>query len=200
MNKNDLRYRKTETNLKQAYLALLAEHDCRTITVSQLCTLAQCARNTFYQHYPDLETLKDHIIGEVLDEISGAFHTTDTDLAQIDANRTRQYVEGIIAGVTNQQETLQRLFAKDDGTFQKQLTDVIYAQVIAGDRSLSKVADTPVNRLNAAYLAAAVAGFIASWLSDPEVTPAMAEQTLLALHQPTINTSTAYLTTASQKG
>lgn len=196
MNKNDLRYRKTETNLKQAYLSLLAEHDCHTITVSQLCTLAQCARNTFYQHYPDLETLKDHIIGEVLAEISGAFHTAETDLAQIDANRTRQYVEGIVAGVTNQQETLQRLFSKDDGTFQKQLEGVIYAQVMAGDRQLSKAADTPVNRVNASYLAAAVAGFIASWLLDPEVTTAMAEQALLAIHQPTIKTSSAYLATA----
>ncbi|WP_203624815.1 MULTISPECIES: TetR/AcrR family transcriptional regulator [unclassified Lacticaseibacillus] len=193
MNKNDLRYRKTETNLKQAYLSLLAEHDCHTITVSQLCTLAQCARNTFYQHYADLKTLQDRIIGDVLDEMAGAFLTGDTDLRQLDAARTKQYVAGIITAVEAQQPTLQVLLAKDDGTFQKQLEDVIYTQVMAGDQQLSQAADTAINRLNAAYLAAAVAGFITRWQSEPTVTAAVAEQTLLALHQPTIDTSTAYL-------
>ncbi|WP_461216010.1 TetR/AcrR family transcriptional regulator [Lacticaseibacillus sp. GG6-2] len=195
MNKNDLRYRKTEANLNQAYLSLLATQDCNSITVSQLCSLAQCARNTFYQHYPDLQTLKDHIIGQVLDDMANAFRNTGVTLNQIDAREIERYVDNIVTGIDNQRQTLQILVAKDDGTFQKQLENVIYTQVLAGDRTLSNVADTAINRLNAAYLAAAVAGFIARWLAEPTVTTEVAKQTLLTMHQHTIATSTAYLAT-----
>lgn len=193
MNKNDLRYRKTEANLKQAYLTLLAEHACQSITVRQLCTVAQCARNTFYQHYVDLSALQDHIIGEVLADIANAFRPVATTLAQIDTQTNHQYVKNIIEGVSRQRQTLTVLLANDDGRFQKQLTNVIEAKVLAGDCDLSKVADTWPNRLNTAYLAAAIAGFITSWLAQPAVTAAMAEQTLLAIHQATMQTSAAYL-------
>lgn len=193
MNKNDLRYRKTETNLKQAYLALLAKQDCQTITVSQLCTLAQCARNTFYQHYPDLQTLKDHIIGQVLDDMANALRNTGVTLNQIDTREIERYVDNIVTSIDNQRQTLQILVTKDDGTFQKQLENIIYTQVLAGDRTLSNVADTAINRLNVAYLAAAVAGFIARWLAEPTITTEVAKQTLLTMHQHTIATSTAYL-------
>lgn len=195
MNKNDLRYRKTEENLKQAFLSLMLQQDCRRITIRQLCQAAQCARNTFYQHYPDLEALKAHLIGAVLTAIADSFRAPKTDLAHIDTAQIRRYTQAIIASVSAQLTTLQALLAKDDGTFQKQLADVIYTQVMAGDRGLSKVADTAINRLNAAYLAAAVAGFIARWLTESAVSPAVAEQILFTIHQPTINTSSAYLAT-----
>lgn len=195
MNKNDLRYRKTEANLKQAYLTLLAEHDCQSITVQQLCRLAQCARNTFYQHYDDLNALQTHIVGEVLADIANAFRLAAPSLAQIDAQTHRQYVQNIIAGVTAQRQTLMVLFATDDGRFQKQLATVIEAKILAGDRALSNVADTAINRLNTAYLAAAIAGFIASWLKQPTVSAAMAQESLLAIHQAVMQTSAAYLAT-----
>ncbi|WP_127850120.1 hypothetical protein [Lacticaseibacillus hulanensis] len=193
MNKNDLRYRKTEANLKQAYLELLVDHDCTDITVKQLCSLAQCARNTFYQHYLDLPTLRDHIIDQVLVNMADAFSSPESDLHAIDSDQINAYCKGIIASVVRERHALQILFSKDDGTFQKRLADVIYAQVLAGDRTLSLVADTPRNRMNTAYLASAVAGFIARWLAEPTVTSQMAEQTLQNIHRATINTSSAYL-------
>lgn len=193
MNKNDLRYRKTEANLKHAYLSLLRQADCRSITVRKLCTLAQCARNTFYQHYPDLKALEHAIVGELLNDISGAFRPVGNPIAPIPAHTQQQYVANIIAGVTAQQATLRVLLAKDDGSFQKQLADVIAATILNQTKSFSTLADTAINRLNTAYLASAIAGFIASWLSQPDVDATLAQATLLTIHQATIQTSARYL-------
>lgn len=193
MNKNDLRYLKTESNLKEAYLQILVEQDCRTITVRQLCHVAMCARNTFYQHYPDLEALKNGIITDVLNQMTAAFRTPKQLEGALDPRHNRQYVHNIVASVTHQQTTLRRLFGKDDGSFQKQLADVIYTQVMIGDRKLSQVADTAINRLHTAYLSSAIAGFIAKWMTDPTISAEVAETTLLNIHQATINTSSTYL-------
>ncbi|WP_155286793.1 hypothetical protein [Lacticaseibacillus zhaodongensis] len=198
MNKNDLRYLKTEANLHRAYLTLLAQQACQTITVKQICTLAQCSRNTFYLHYHDQMALRDAIIGKVKSDLLGAFNSPNTRLAEIDQTKIKEYVANIISSVTAQKATLTILFSKDDGSFQKQLEDVIYTQVLTGDRELSQAADTPVNYLNAAYLAAAVAGFIASWMRQADISDQTAEQTLLAIHQATINTNSAYLATAQR--
>ncbi|MCX2455088.1 TetR/AcrR family transcriptional regulator [Lacticaseibacillus nasuensis] len=196
MNKNDLRYVKTEANLKQAFLALLATEDCSGITVSQLCQQAQCARNTFYQHYDSLEALRTGVIAQILTGIGAAFRPTGETLAEIKGDQVRLYVQHIITAVDTQRAALTILLAKDDGAFQKQLVDVIVQQVLAGDRGLSQVADTAVNRLNVAYMAWAVAGFVARWLNEPSITPEQACDLFFQLHQPTISTNVAYLATA----
>ena len=56
MNKNDLRYVKTEELILNTYLDLVRSHQ-RNITVTLLCKTARINSSTFYTHYSDMEAL-----------------------------------------------------------------------------------------------------------------------------------------------
>ncbi len=57
MNKNDLRFKKTEIAIKEAYMTL-KENSAKPIKVTELCEKAMINKTTFYAHYETIETLK----------------------------------------------------------------------------------------------------------------------------------------------
>ena len=61
INKNDLRYVKTEDLIREAYLSLCFEKK-KMPTVSLLCERARINKSTFYMHYDCMESLQ-HTIG-----------------------------------------------------------------------------------------------------------------------------------------
>ncbi len=54
---NDLRYRKTEEAICQAFREMLAEMDYSQITIQALSERARINRKTFYLHYPSIDDL-----------------------------------------------------------------------------------------------------------------------------------------------
>lgn len=72
-NKTDLRVLKTKRNIKDSFLSLAKDHDLHTITVKQICDLAVCGRNTFYQHYPYKEALLLEIENDIISDIVESF-------------------------------------------------------------------------------------------------------------------------------
>ncbi|GHV60112.1 TetR/AcrR family transcriptional regulator [Spirochaetia bacterium] len=67
---DDRRTRKTKGLIKQALVQLLAEKDIKDISVSELSTLADINRGTFYLHYTDIYDLFGQVEQEVLNEFS----------------------------------------------------------------------------------------------------------------------------------
>ena len=57
MNKNDLRYQKTETLIKDAFFKQITAKEIKDIRVKDLCDKAQISRKTFYDHYEDIYDL-----------------------------------------------------------------------------------------------------------------------------------------------
>lgn len=55
MNKNDVRYRKTEDKLRSALVSLLKHENIESISVRDICEKAGCSRNAFYLHYETKE-------------------------------------------------------------------------------------------------------------------------------------------------
>ncbi len=53
--------------IHQAFLELLRQKPYEKITVTDIVTLADLNRSTFYAHYPDVRGLVEEIIGEVID-------------------------------------------------------------------------------------------------------------------------------------
>lgn len=62
MNKNDLRYTKTEELIQTAFFTLIEEIGFDKVTVSQLCERARISRYTFYTHYDDKYQLKSSLL------------------------------------------------------------------------------------------------------------------------------------------
>ncbi len=62
MNKNDLRYIKTEELIQNAFFESVEEVGFEKTTVSDICKLARISRFTFYSHHEDKYRLKEHIL------------------------------------------------------------------------------------------------------------------------------------------
>lgn len=64
MNKNDLRYIKTEKIIKDSFKKCVAEHGFEKVTVSMLCEEGIISRNAFYLHFTDKYDLLERLFDE----------------------------------------------------------------------------------------------------------------------------------------
>lgn len=67
MNKNDLRFKKTEIAIKETYLSL--KKSKKDIKIKDLCEKAMINKTTFYAHYETLESLKKQVCSESIKKI-----------------------------------------------------------------------------------------------------------------------------------
>ena len=106
MNKNDLRYIKTEKLIKETYLNLKKKNSS-LIKVSDLCKSAMINKSTFYAHYETIEALHRSLCKEVTIE------TLNNNL-QIDSviSDTRLFVTSFIETCKNN-TTIKLLFNND---------------------------------------------------------------------------------------
>lgn len=70
--KSDRRIRYTKMVIRQALLDLMKENPINKITVTQICTLADINRGTFYAYYTDVYDLMTHIEKELFEEVNSA--------------------------------------------------------------------------------------------------------------------------------
>lgn len=70
VNKNDLRYIKTERLIVHTYVDLRLR-DPSPVKVSDLCREALINKTTFYSHYDTMESLRRHICRETVADILG---------------------------------------------------------------------------------------------------------------------------------
>lgn len=74
MNKNDLRFQKTELIIKNTYLTL-KKHGSTTVKVKELCETAMINKTTFYAHYETIEHLHKQVCIEfVTDMLSQCYN------------------------------------------------------------------------------------------------------------------------------
>ena len=72
--KADLRIRKTETDIKNAFIELRAKKPLEKITVKELCDLALINKSTFYTHYEDIYALSETMEQETVSSIIGGIN------------------------------------------------------------------------------------------------------------------------------
>lgn len=66
----DRRIRKTKTAIQTALSSLLSQKDIKSITVKELCLLADINKSTFYLHYKDIYHCADCFVDEVIEKIN----------------------------------------------------------------------------------------------------------------------------------
>ena len=62
----DRRQIKTQAQIKQVFIHLLAQQPLDKITVAQLSATADINRGTFYHHYRDIYDLHDQIVAGLI--------------------------------------------------------------------------------------------------------------------------------------
>ncbi|NQI73783.1 TetR/AcrR family transcriptional regulator [Streptococcus suis] len=196
MNKNDLRYIKTEANIKSTYLELLSQNTNKQITVKEICKLAQCSRNTFYLHYETRDQLEMHLITDILDNMAFAFFPQEKDLAKFDSFNNRLYTDAIIDSVIKIQESLYIFLENDTGIFSKALSDTIFNQCLESVESYLPNEITPDIRIAFRYLSNSITGFIVEWLTHTQLKAEEAKKLLFYIHEPIIKSINMLLITS----
>lgn len=131
MNKNDLRFKKTEIAIKEAYMTL-KKNSTKPIKVSELCEKAMINKTTFYTHYETMETLKNQICQEYTSELlSSCAHINEilTD--------TKAFVNDIYSLFNKNEKTILRLYENDINALvndvEKELLKIVSASNVSED-------------------------------------------------------------------
>lgn len=92
----DLRTRKTQKALRNAFLELRAKKDLERITIKELTDLAEVSKATFYLHYRDIYDLSDYLQREVVANILNGI--SNPSYCITDSTRfTRELIEAFYA-------------------------------------------------------------------------------------------------------
>lgn len=169
MNRNDLRYVKTEETLKKALLHLLRKNKLEDISIKALCTEAKCSRNAFYQHYQTKHDLFNSIMNDMLTVIVDSARPKIIDKKEINERVIKEYTYRLLDIIAAHKNELKSL---SDGkvmilTF---LSDSLYQAFL---QHYSLVADkekiTEQEKLITKYFACGIAGFVELWIKNNDI-------------------------------
>lgn len=83
INKNDLRYQRTDRMIKDAYITLLMEKNLEAINVKAICEKATVSRRAFYSHFDSVDDLllaiQSDLSVQFFDEVKGFDHIEHID-------------------------------------------------------------------------------------------------------------------------
>lgn len=68
MNKKDLRVIKTQRSIKRVFSDLIQKKPLEKITVTEIASLAEINKGTFYLHYADIYALYDEYLSESIEQ------------------------------------------------------------------------------------------------------------------------------------
>ncbi len=169
MNFTDLRIIKTRERLQNAMLELLRSKELKTITVKEICTLAGISRNAFYQHYGYKEDLYDQMVAQATEKIRNSLVPVVPDVSRIRQDTVESYSKRVINGISEVRELIYIMLKGDDGVFLRQLTNLIFDQLLANALPFFDVNDSKELRLYYEFLSAGMAAFIIKWVLEEDV-------------------------------
>ena len=120
MNKNDLRFQKTEMAIKKAYLSL-KKHGSSPIKVKELCEAAMINKTTFYAHYETVEHLHKQVCQEFVEELLGRCEYIDN---------TREFVYSVLGLFINSMDTIEKLYGEDLSSLVNDAENVLMAHFV----------------------------------------------------------------------
>ncbi|NRQ34965.1 TetR/AcrR family transcriptional regulator [Nonomuraea sp. NN258] len=172
MNVDDPRVQRTRARLRAAILDLSADHDLADITMSAVAKRAEINRATVYQHYPDLDSLVTDAMEDAMVRIVQA-----AGLCPFDAPRdvVPPPLAELFEHVAAQAPLYARMLDAHGSArlavgLRERLTTELTRRFAEGNRP-SGHGDVPVE-LHAAYLAGALCGVVAHWITAPRPRPA----------------------------
>ena len=107
MNKNDLRFQKTELLIKTTYFNL-KKSGSTTVKVKDLCDTAMINKTTFYAHYETIE----HLHKAVCMDFATRILTQNPFIDKIQ-HETRALIYSILNSFVEEMSTVKRLYGND---------------------------------------------------------------------------------------
>ncbi|RJL30066.1 TetR/AcrR family transcriptional regulator [Bailinhaonella thermotolerans] len=178
MNLDDPRAQRTRARLRAAILDLAAERPLGSITMSAVAGRAEVNRATVYLHYPDIDSL-------IADAMEDAVALVARAAALCPLDAPRDTVPGPLAELFEHVEANSTLYsrmldAQGSARFATRMRDRLTAELAArfakGSRPGGYGDVAP--EIHAAYLAGALTGVIAHWVTGRH--PGTAHATALA--------------------
>ncbi|MBQ2641174.1 MAG: TetR/AcrR family transcriptional regulator [Lachnospiraceae bacterium] len=166
MNFTDLRVMKTQERLQNALLELLETKELKAVTVKEICDRAGISRNAFYQHYSYKEDLYDQMVAVATERIREALTPVVTDVSQVRQETYAAYARRFIGGISEVRDLIYVMLKGDDGIFLRQLTDLIFGQILTNSFPFFDVKDSAELRLYYEFLSAGLAAFIVKWILE----------------------------------
>ena len=199
-NENDLRVKKTQSNIRAAFISLMEEKPLAAISVKDICDRALCSRNTFYMHFPYKEAVLEQITKECVDAVLKGTERIVDSVDQLTEAVVEQYSRNLIEAAAGERESILFLLRHDSGnTFAGMLADAIYASFSLGSEQFASkaAAQEPEYRLYLSYISGGIVNFILHWLQCPDISKEAACRILHTIHSGPIRTSLQFLQTHS---
>ncbi len=170
MNRNDLRFIKTEENLKKTLLRLLEKSPIEKISIKELCSEAKCSRNAFYQHYQSKEELYCAILGDILNTIEKSTQPLMRDQSGMDEEKISEFTYRLLKIFHDYKEDFTSLMNGNE-KFQIFLSDSLYCSFMCTYKSVAVSPPIPLQgELITRYFCGGIACFIEQWLKPSTIT------------------------------
>ena len=167
MNNNDRRVKRTKKALYDALLVLLKDKTINEITVTELTTLADVNRATFYFYYTDLIDMLQQIQNEAFEAFKNVIQKTTISVSTIEG--FTEYAENLFDFCTKH-ETLVRFVVKNDTNNQvyKQIQNLMINNIPNSKDTFDK--GNPA-RYATSYILNAMVGVMIDWMNEGMLIP-----------------------------
>ncbi|MDF2708029.1 MAG: TetR family transcriptional regulator [Nonomuraea muscovyensis] len=171
VNPDDPRAQRTRARLRAAVLDLAAEHEFGSITMSAVARRAEVNRATVYLHYPDLDCLVTDAMDDTIGHVARA-----AALCPLDSPRDRvpEPLVTLFGHVAAHATLFERMLdVQGSARFAARLRERLTAELagrFGGGARPGGYDDVPPE-VHAAYLAGALTGVVAHWVTCGSRTP-----------------------------
>ncbi len=159
----DRRIQKSKEAIQKSFLSLLQKKSLKTITVAEICRMANIGRGAFYLHYMDVYDLYEQIEGELYTGLlrlyASAFPTTNQENSKILSDGLTLYIE------ENKKLFLLLVRADNDHALQK-LKALFNEQVLQESRKVNPAGNPAYDTMEAIFVVAGVVGVLEQWLTE----------------------------------
>ena len=165
MNRNDLRFIKTEDLIRKAFLACAAENDFENIRIKDICNHARISRNAFYAHYADKYELLDKIIIDLEDSLKADM--TPLMLNNIHHHQFEESTKWAVNVISDHREILQVL-AKTSPQLLRQLVHDVFIEGPLSEiyENTDEIKNDVTLRMAYNAISEMLSGSILVWLQD----------------------------------
>lgn len=178
MNCNDLRFVKTEENLKKTLLHMLETRPLEKISIKDLCEKARCSRNAFYQHYSTKDELYNAILSDMMTAIEESTYPIEKDQTVMDSRKISAFNYKLLNCIADHRDDFTSLMNGNDG-FLIFMRDSLYRSFLSHYAFVAEGKTlTRKGELLTRYFCAGIAGFIENWLKDSSLSIEEAQQYL----------------------
>lgn len=161
VKKDDRRVKYTKIVIKQSLLEIMKSHPINSITVTDICKLAEINRGTFYTYYRDPYDLLSQIEKELFDEINRSIEKS------LNAGRISELLLDIFESIVENGDLCKILFSEyGDKEFLKRIIYIAHDRSIAEWRTAAKEVDKDTLELLYSFTANGSIGIVQNWLEN----------------------------------